>query len=131
MSKATLKRVSFTPAQQQAMLHRLDLSDSFPQVFEDTDGLEHLADRAEARVKAIAKQLTDEGFVDVNLDELDKEILSEAIAGSTWVAVNDPEGDTRNTPQAKGAALRALRGARQTIAETFGMGVDEIDIPEG
>lgn len=123
-------RIAFTPAQARALLHRLESWDCICEVFSDTEGLEHLANDAAARTTELARELEATGAVTVDADsELDREILGEAIEGSTWAAIHDPENDTNNTRQAHTAAVAALRGARDRIAAAFGMAPRDIEVP--
>lgn len=127
MSTAVSQLLIFTPSQVRALLHRLDLGDVFAEVFADTDGLEHLAGDAEARARSMSRELTFGGtLVSDPSSELDREILCECIAGSTWFAVHD-NADT--SPQARASAARALSGAAAQISVFYGC--EPPDVPEG
>lgn len=122
--------INFTPGEARALLHRLESWDCICEVFADTEGLEHLASDAAGRTSELARELQATGAVTVDADsELDREILVEAIEGSTWPAIHDPEGNTDNTRQAHTAAVRCLASARDRIAATFGMAPSDIDLP--
>jgi hypothetical protein len=131
MSRTTLH---FTPAQARALLHRLESWDCIVDVFADTDDLAHLADAAAGRSQELGEELlrTGELYVWVKGDraELDREILREAVEGSTWPAIHDPQGNTDNTPQGHAGACRALWNAWERIADAYGLDTDDIDFPQ-
>jgi hypothetical protein len=117
--------IAFTPAQTAALLHRLYASDVIAEVFADTDGMEHLADTAAATANDLARQLINYRIVRVTT-EVEREVMIEAVEGSTWVAVHDAD-DT--PPQARGAARRALREAAAGIEHALQLKPGTIDVP--
>ncbi|WP_087864420.1 hypothetical protein [Comamonas thiooxydans] len=123
-------RIEFSPAQRAALLWRLQQGDLIAEVFADTSDLEHLQELAAARADDLQRQLVTHGHLVVNADELDREILSEAIAGSTYLSAFDPANNTDNTPQGLAAAKRSLAGAWTRIAQAYTLSLDDIVLPE-
>jgi hypothetical protein len=125
-----MKTIKFTNGEAVALLHRMESWDCFVQVFADTDGLEHLADLAPERCEFFARSLLQGRTVLVDeASEVDREVLKEAIEGSTWVAVNDPDNDTGNTNQRMTGAYYALVHAAKKIADAFGIPKEDIEVP--
>lgn len=118
-------RIQFTRGEARAVQHRLDLWDSFEEVFADTEGLEHLAPKAAERAKDLSWQLQTQGYVDVTDSDLDREIMLEAIEGSTWPAVHNGK-----SPQAYLGAVRCLYNAAQRIADVYGLDLADISFPQ-
>lgn len=126
----TTLRIEFTAGQRDALLWRLELGDCIAEVFADTQGLEHLSALAEERSRVLCRQLESQRSLDASDDELDREILCEAIAGSTYLAAHDPDSDTANTPQKFAAAKRCLNGAWERIAKAYSLPLDHLVLPE-
>jgi hypothetical protein len=77
------------------------------------------------------RELRNCGYLHVNpASELDREILREAVEGSTWPAIHDPEGNTDNTRQGHAGAVRCLYNAALKIAQAFGLEPGDIEIPQ-
>lgn len=119
------QRITFTKAQAQAILHRLECGDLIAQVFADSDGLEKFSAEAESRAEVLEKQLRESGCVDV-CGELDEEILSECIAGSTYVAIH--MDGMYSTPQSRCAREALCRVARK-IEAAFNLPHNSIETP--
>lgn len=120
--------IQFTANQAAALLHRLELAEVFADVFSDTEGMEHLAGGAEETANNLARQLINNGCVTIETtSEQDREVLIEAIAGSTWVAVHDTADVSR---QKQAAVRRSLQSAAATIEATFRLDAGHIAIPE-
>ena len=118
-------QITFTPAEREAVAHRLGVAENIAEVFLDTDGLEHLAPIAEDRARALCLEIERTGAVTVDGDsELDREIMVEALAGSTYAA-----GFIDESPQKQAAIRRALESASAKIEAAFGLDPGEIDVP--
>ena len=118
-------KITFTPTEREAVEHRLGIAESIVEVFLDTDGLEHLAPLAEDRARALCLELERTGVVTVDPEsELDREIMVETLAGSTYAA-----GFIDESPQKIAAVRRALESAAAKIEAAFGLDQDEIDVP--
>lgn len=125
-----MKTIKFTNSEALALLHRLSLWDCFGIVFADTDGMEHLAEGARGCAKELHDQV--EKYRQVTVDEtseMHREVMVEAVEGSTWVSVNDPYNDTNNTHQKATAAYYALVHAAAKIETAFGLDRYEIEVP--
>lgn len=123
-------RIEFTAGQRAALLWRLEQGDLIAEVFADTGDLEDLSPAAEARADELAHQLTTQGYIDARMDSMDREILCEAVAGTTYLSSYDPRNNTGNTPQGLAAARRVLAAAWERIALAYGLSLDEIELPE-
>lgn len=126
----TTLRIEFTAGQRAALMWRLEQGDCIAEVFADTEGLEHLSGAAEARADDLARQLVTHGVIVAHADALDREILCEAIAGTSYLAAFDPANNTDNTPQGFSAAKRNLSGAWKRIADAYGLSLDHIVLPD-
>lgn len=123
--------LKFTKGEAEAILHRLTLWDVFPEVFGDTDGLEHLAEDAEVRCQEFVRELEQFGHVVADpASELDREVLREAIEGSTWCAMFDPRNDDRNTQQILTAAHKMLRQCATKVEGFFGLPNGAFAVPD-
>lgn len=115
--------VQFTEREAEALLHRLELADCIEQVFADTPDLEDLAPRVEDRAHALRSQLEGSKAVTVNPDDrLDRELMTEAIEGSTWIACVSyaPKQDQKRL---YAQHEKILRSAAKRIQVAFGMAV--------
>lgn len=127
-----MKTLKFTNAESLALLHRLSAWDCICEVFADTDDMEHLSEPAAGRTQELHDQLAASRTVVVDeTSELDRQILTEAIEGSTWVAIHDPLNDTNNSHQKMTAAYYALVHAAKKIASAFGFDPHDIEVPRG
>lgn len=126
--------ITFTPAEQAALLHRLECADVFQDVFADTDGMECFADLAEPEAADMARQITNYGHVvidDERFPSLPQQArrytLIEAIEGSTWIAVHD---NNETSPQKLAAARRTLESLARKVESALGMAAGSITTPE-
>lgn len=124
-----MNTIRLTTGQACAILHRLEVADCIRNVFDDTDHLYHLADPVEACARELASMLLVRPLfprleVDPD-DEVTREVLREAIEGSTWIAVALSE-----SPQAAGIAARQLREAARKLEIGLGLPAHEIIIPD-
>ena len=113
--------LSFTLPQKNYLLHRLEQWDLFEQVFADTEGLEHLADQCEERIKELLKELEHPINEEYNIwvdpkDDLDEQILLEAIQGNTYYAVCEPYCTAKEI----NAVAKMMTNTANKIEETFG-----------
>ncbi|ACV50176.1 hypothetical protein [Delftia phage PhiW-14] len=123
-------RIKFSHDQQDVLGWRLAMSDEIRQVFEDTKGLEHLAPDVLVRADEMYRQLNNFLYIDVEHCDLDIEILCEALAGTTWLALFDPANDTRNHAKRFSAAKTRLKNTWLVIARAFNLPEDHIILPE-
>lgn len=126
--------ITFTPAEQSALLHRLECADVFPDVFNDTDGMEHLAALSEAEAADLARQITNYGRAVIDdtpwperHNEARRAVLIEAIEGSTWIAVHD---NNETSTQKLAAARRTLDSLARKVEAALGMDANSITTPE-
>lgn len=120
-------QITLTPAEREAVAHRLGLAENIAEVFADTEELEHLAPVAEDRARELCLELERTGAVTVDPEsELDREIMVETLAGSTYAA-----GFVDDSPQKQAAIRRALESAAEKIEVAFGLDPDEIEVPLG
>jgi hypothetical protein len=125
-----MKTIKFAKTERDAMLHRLSCWDCFRDVFNDTEGLEHLAEGSWDRVKALHDELEKTGKVTVDENsEMDREVMVEAIEGNTWMAFHDPRHNTDVSPQKGAAAYRVLCRCADKVSLAFDILVSDIDIP--
>lgn len=117
----TLKSIGFTKMEADCVEHRLGLYDEIAQVFADTPDLDHFQS---ASVRARAKEMCDElmngqwAIPVITVDpanRLDREILFEVIAGSTWLSNADDL-----TPQKANWMRRGIKRAAWKIEGAFG-----------
>ena len=126
--------IKFTPAEQAALLHRLEIPDAITEVFADSDHLEHMTALAGPAADDLARQLTNYGHVIVEptsnthlTHEARRQVLIEAIEGSTWIAVHD-NADT--SLQKLSAVRRSLATAAAKIETALALEAGIISIPE-
>lgn len=126
--------ITFTPAEQAALLHRLECADVFPDVFADTDGMEHLARFADSEAADLARQITNYGHAIIDdtawpmrHNEARRAVLIEAIEGSTWIAVHD---NNETSIQKLTAAHRTLASLARKVEAALGMDAGSITTPE-
>lgn len=119
--------LTFTPHEAEALCHRLDAADCIASCFADTPELaHHKAEDVEADCHKLAATLRrGEALNAAALFERTREVLVEAVEGSTWNGVHD-SADV--SPQRRAAARRALRSAAEKIAQAFGL--DTLTTPE-
>lgn len=105
----------FTPAQIDAILHRLECPDCIADALDaDLSAVQSWCDLHASTLKA-------GGFITAPVTDLEREILADAVEGSTW-AVDDADG----TPQAHAGRVRALRAAAEKLR---GLGVEIGEVP--
>lgn len=115
----------FTPHEAEALRHRLDAADCIADVFADTEDLAYMSrELVEETARRLSIMIGQPLQVDPH-DPLTREILMEAVEGSTWNGVHDSD---EVSPQRRAAARRALQSAADKIAQAFG--VPALSVPE-
>lgn len=118
------KVVTFSPEQREALVHRLELYDCFGEILVFT--LPGVADDIiEAAARGLYQALSSDPQILLNSDnEIEKEVLVEAIEGSTWVAAVSDDAPKR------AGAIRTLENAAKKIEEAYGLREGYIEVPK-
>ena len=123
--------IKFSKPEAEAVLHRLECFDCIAEVFADTEGLTHLADGAALRASELSSNLST--FHQIEVDEksqLDVELLSEAIDGSTYVAATRSFCPVDvNRDRAVRMAERTLQAAAHKIEAALGFDRGHLTVP--